>query len=65
MELEGIIIEVIDEVSGFIKNSEDYYYFDKSDVIENFVIKENIEVIFKPVIINGIKKAILIEPKNV
>lgn len=65
MELEGIIIEVIDEVSGFIKNNEDYYYFDKSDVIKNFVIKENVEVIFKPVIINGIKKAILIEPKNV
>ena len=65
MELEGIIIKVIDEVSGFIKNNEDYYYFDKSDVIENFVIKENVEVIFKPVIINGIKKAILIDPKNV
>lgn len=65
MELEGIIIEVIDEVSGFIKNNEDYYYFDKSDVIKNFVIKENVEVLFKPVIINGIKKAILIEPKNV
>lgn len=61
MELEGIIIELIDDVSGFIKNKGDYYYFDKSDFIVNFDLKLNTKVIFKPVIVHGIKKAILIE----
>lgn len=65
MELKGNIIEIIDDSSGYIKSGNDYYYFDSSDLIKYFKLKENIEVIFKPVEIGKIKRAILIEQINV
>lgn len=65
MELKGKIVEMIDDSSGYIKSMNDYYYFDRSDLIDNFKLRENIDVVFKPIIINGIKKAILIEQINV
>ncbi len=64
MELIGIIKELINNSYGFIEADKVMYYFDRSDLIYNFELHVGLKVIFKPMIINKINKAILIEKIN-
>lgn len=61
MELVGVVKKIVNNSYGYIESDDDEYYFDKSDLISNFDLQLGLKVFFKPIIINNIKKAILIE----
>lgn len=65
MELNGVITELIDAYSGFIEDQMgNNYYFSVADFIDKIDLKVGIKVLFKPIIIGKINKAVLISLKK-
>ncbi len=61
MEQVGIINEIIDNESGFILGLDDNeYYFSIADFLEPIPLQLTTKVVFKPIIVGEVKKAILI-----